>query len=556
MERRHCLLLGLVLLFQLVLGVQAAVDLDASAFGVAPVLDEEAYIGWGRRIAQGDWLGTRVFGMEPLYPYTLAVVFSVTGGSLLAVRLLQVALGVLATVLTFLVARRMFGAPAGIAAAAVLALYGPLYLFTAEVEKATFTLCVAALFIWVVARAREAKSLTLWGAAGATYGALMLLRGNFVPLLAALLVWVGWRSRSWKLPAAVLAGVVVVLAPVAIRNRVVGGEWVLTTASGGLNFFIGNGPGATGTNRPLEFARLTPLHEIADFEAEASRRVGRKLTPSESSRFWLGEGLRALAADPANAVKLWATKALLAVNAHEVPDNYSFRCARDEIMPSLYLGIVDFGMLVSLALVGVLLARDRSTRWLPFFVLAFATTLVVFFVLARYRVPLLPALAVLAGYGVAQLGAALKRRDWKGLKVAAPALVVALVVTHAPLAQASYGPAHQAHCHDLIGTSWLEAGQFEAAEQHLRQAVTLAPEDAEARYNLGVALQSMGKFDEAEQSYRDAIARRPKHDQAHYNLALLLVRKGQTQEARAHLEIAAQGFIGEKASEALRQLPP
>lgn len=558
LSRQHRILLGLVLAFQLVLSVQAVLEMHAGPFGAAPVLDEESYVNWGRRIAAGDWLGSRVFGQEPLYPYTLGITFALTGGSLLAVRFLQVAAGLLTTLLVFLLARRISTPAAGIAAALVLALFGPLYLHVAELEKATLTLCGSALFLYLVARSRETGRLATWLCAGLAYGALMLLRGNFVPLLLPLLVWValrtGVKTPSLKAAAAVLAGVVVVLSPVAVRNRVVGGEWVLTTASGGLNFFIGNGPGASGTNRPLEFVRATPDHEIADFEAEASRRAGRQLTPSESSRFWLAEGLRALAADPLRAVKLWATKALLAVNAYEVPDNYSFDCARSELMPTLWLGFLDFGVLVSLALLGALLARDRTKRWLPLFALAFAATLVVFFVLGRYRVPLLPALAALGGIGVVELASRWRKRELKDARWGLAALLVGLALTHVSLPQASWSPAQQAHCHDLIGTTWTEQGRLDEAEHHLTQAASLAPGDAGVRYNLGVALQLAGRLSDAEREYRAAIERRPSHDQAHLNLALLLIQRGETQQARQHLEVASRGFVAEKAKEILRQL--
>ncbi len=552
-SRRDRVLLALILGLQLVLSAQAIFDMQASAFGAAPVLDEESYVTWARQIAAGDWLGSRTFGQDPLYPYTLAVTFLVTGGSLASARVLQALFALLTTLLTWALAKRLFGPRAALAAAALLALYGPLYLSVAELEKASLTMLVSALFLWLVARALERPRARAWLAVGAAYGAAMLLRGNFVPLLFPLAGWIMWRG-GWRAGAVALCGVAVVLAPVTLRNRAVGGEWVVTTASGGMNFFIGNGPGASGTNRALPFIRRTPQFEITDFEAEAGRRLGRPVTPAESSRFWFREGLRELAERPGWAVKLWATKALLAVNAEEVPDNYSFRCARDELMPSLWVGFIDFGVLVGLAIAGCALLSDRRARWLAVFAAGFASTLVIFFVLARYRVPLLPALAALAGHGLSELFVRMRAGTWRQARWALLGLALALPLTHVTLTQAEYSAPQRAHCHDLIGVSWLEQGRLDEAERQLRRAVELAPGDAELRYNLAVALQAQGRRDEAEQAYRATVERMPEHGQARINLALLLVQRGELTEARAHLEAATHGFMAQKAKALLEQL--
>jgi len=55
-------------------------------------------------------------------------------------------------------------------------------------------------------------------------------------------------SRKTLLRAAMLvAGLLVALGPVAVRNRVVSGEWILVSSHGGLNFYIGNNADADGT---------------------------------------------------------------------------------------------------------------------------------------------------------------------------------------------------------------------------------------------------------------------------------------------------------------------
>src|SRR5688500_2091678 len=55
-------------------------------------------------------------------------------------------------------------------------------------------------------------------------------------------------SGSLKLRPAILlvAGVLIGIAPVAVRNVVVADQWSLVSSHGGLNFYMGNSETATG----------------------------------------------------------------------------------------------------------------------------------------------------------------------------------------------------------------------------------------------------------------------------------------------------------------------
>jgi hypothetical protein len=85
-----------------------------------------------------------------------------------------------------------------------------------------------------------------------------------------------------------LLGFVLALAPATLINALVSHptEWILTTWQAGANFYIGNGPEATGAYAAPEFVEANPAREADDFAAEARRRAGRPLTPAAVSRFW------------------------------------------------------------------------------------------------------------------------------------------------------------------------------------------------------------------------------------------------------------------------------
>jgi hypothetical protein len=117
--------------------------------------------------------------------------------------------------------------------------------------------------------------------------------------------------------AAFTAGVALVLAPVALRNRHVGGEMVLTTAQLGPNFYIGNRTGASGLYEPLRPLRGDPMHEREDAIALAAEALGHAPTPAEVSDYWLGRTLTEIARAPLSWLRLMSWKWLLMERARD-----------------------------------------------------------------------------------------------------------------------------------------------------------------------------------------------------------------------------------------------
>ena len=71
-----------------------------------------------------------------------------------------------------------------------------------------------------------------------------------------------------------MAGLAVVLLPVAARNYSVGGGLYLTTSQFGSNLYIGNNPTADGTYASIRFGRGAPEFERIDATEVAEEAVG------------------------------------------------------------------------------------------------------------------------------------------------------------------------------------------------------------------------------------------------------------------------------------------
>src|SRR5262249_9346541 len=154
-------------------------------------------------------------------------------------------------------------------------------------------------------------------------------------------------------------GFVLAVAPATLVNALVSrpAELILTTWQGGANFYIGNGPEATGTYAAPAFVEANPAREADDFAAEAERRVGRRLGYSGVSRFWLAEGLRHWREAPLGSLRLLAYKAGLLAHDFEIPDNQDFEVVRLVAAPRLSWGFLSFGTVLPLAALALGLGR-------------------------------------------------------------------------------------------------------------------------------------------------------------------------------------------------------
>jgi tetratricopeptide (TPR) repeat protein len=82
-----------------------------------------------------------------------------------------------------------------------------------------------------------------------------------------------------------------------------------------------------------------------------------------------------------------------------------------------------------------------------------------------------------------------------------------------------------------LGAALQAGGQLPAAVAAYRRALALKPGFDQAHYNLGSALHELGQFDAAAASYREALARKPDFAEAHNNLGVTLQASGQPDAA-------------------------
>ena len=526
----------LIFLVALALRLFHIYQLKSTPFFDVLLGDANGYDKWAQRLAAGDWIGSDVFYQAPLYPYFLGLVYAIVGRDLLLVRIIQALIGSAACVLLGAAASKLVSKRVGLIAGLMLAVWAPAIFFDSLLQKSVLDMFFMCLSLWLIsAISNQQSAISAPAALGAALAALSLTRENGLLLVGVVAVWLWFRGKRAVLLFAV--GLALVFAPVVARNYSVDGGFYLTTSQFGSNFYIGNNPNADGTYASIRFGRGAPEFERLDAKEVAEETVGRTLAPSEVSSFWTGRALGYITSQPWSWVKLTGRKILLLVNRTEMLDTEAQESYQEfSIVLRVLAWVTHFGVLVPLAVAGMIIAwPDRRRLWIIYALAsAYAISVVMFFVFARYRYPLVPFLIVFAAAAFdSRLRERLAARFARG--GATTWLAVFSVISAAIFSNVSVLSATlmQSITENNLGTALLERGRYDEAIAHNERSIALRPDYAPGYNNLGAALRAAGRLDEAVVRYRQALEIKPDFASASYNLANALLEQGNSADSAA-----------------------
>ncbi len=518
-------------------------QLRASPFLEVMLGDSATYDAWARTLAAGDWMGDEVFFQAPLYPYFLGTLYATVGDAPLLVRGVQCALSALACALVAQAGALLFSRGAGIAAGLVLASYAPSIFLDALLQKSFLDLLFVSLALWLAARLLRAPGWGLALALGLAIGGLALARENALILAGVLGVWLlafpGLEARRrLGLASLFVAGIVAVLAPIAARNWWIGGELHLTTSQFGANLYIGNHRGAPGGYAPLVPGHGVQ-HERRDIQELAEQALGRELTAGEVSDYWTGRVVEYVRSEPGDFARLMGRKLALLVSTVELvdtEDQYATAEYSDVLRLTGHWG--HFGVLLPLAVIGVFVTwpRRRELWWLHAAIAAYASTLLIFYVVTRYRYPLVPFLALFAGAGVA--GAATWAATRPRRELALGLGLASLLALLSNGLSAMPKDRMRAVTHANLGSYFREHGQLDRAARHYERARALDPALEDVTHQLASAWADQGRGEEAIALYERALTTQPDDVRLHRGLARVLRATGSPERARDHLRRA------------------
>jgi len=418
------------------------------------ILDSLDYDRWAKALVWGGELPATKF-MAPLYPWFLSVIYRVSGPDPTAVRSVQALLGVFTVAFITVYTRRLFrSSAAGIAAGLIAAFYLPSIFYEGVIMPTTLILFLNAFFLFLMVPQSRPPGLARLLAAGFVLGlsvmakpvALLLLPFGILHLLLTKNFSshrkhevternrpLGGR-RFLRHSAALLIGLVFAITPLTIRNSRTTGTFMPVTAGGGISLYIGNNPRANGFYS-VPFYRDMPLGATPEVQLErmkllAESETKREMSPREISGFWTGKALEYIRANPRKTASLDLRKFMYFFNRYERANVESISFHR-QFGGVLALPLPGYWFVVSFALVGIFLTGKMWDRLLLLYggILTYLASAVVFYVLSRYRMPVVVFMIPFAGAAVMLLLKMVRDRKLFDIVIFTLALLLAFYAT-------------------------------------------------------------------------------------------------------------------------------
>ena len=405
---------------------------DPIARDFAKGTDMEVFDGIAREVLRGNWLAGSAAD-SPLYPCAfLPALYAITGGSVHVSAMAQGAFGALLVPIVILLARRLYGWPTGILAGLIVALYAPLVIYdTTALGEVLLNVLSAASILALILASENATLLRCTGA-GLLIGLAAAAKPTTIPFAGLGVLWLAWtlrprrRTMARAVATTILAAAVAVV-PFMVRTKHLEGRFFAVRGNSGIIFLMGNHPDATG-------GFGYPGGEFGDRYRRAIE--GKSLADRDAVAYRMAFGF--IAQQPGRALLLTFRKLGQFFSAQEPGNNLSPK-RQTQVSFLRWPCFFGYGLVLPLACVGIAVGGARPRDWLllAMYFAAHTAVIVAFVVLSRYRLIVVPALAVLAARALAYMGGQLRRRAWAELGVmTAVAVCLGAVVSREQLTRA------------------------------------------------------------------------------------------------------------------------
>jgi tetratricopeptide (TPR) repeat protein len=326
--------------------------------------------------------------------------------------------------------------------------------------------------------------------------------------------------------AVMLVGFAMISVPASLVFKNLTGHSGLVPPSGGINLYIGNNENYAHT------INIRPGQEWAKLVAEPIK-AGRDPNPWAGDPFFRDRALAFARNHPGRAIGLLFEKSLTLLSSREIPRNLDIYLHR-EWSPVLSLLTwraggwgYPFGLLFPLAMVGVFFARSREADLVELFAAGLGVFTVVVIVSARYKVLLIPLLAVLAALGILEIARFIKDQDHRRLVFTSVLMVACVVISTIPGPFAPEKVDLRAEYYFGIGHDLYDQEEWAGAADYMAKSIALDPDVHRSRQVMGIASAKLHRDDDAVLHFREAVRLRPGHRATEANLATALRERAQ-----------------------------
>ncbi len=504
----------------------------------APIVDSKVYDETARAFVKGQGMGSNFFWQPFFYQFFLSVVYFFRDCSIVYAKVIQVMLGALTCALTYRLGEKIFGRQIGIIAGLITAFYGPMFFYESELLATGWAAFWAVVIVLLFLEVKEKDKSWHWFFLGLCGALGIITRPEFFLFFLVGCIWLWLRvPRELSLVprfGAVFAGIALVIVPVGIAATCATGRFSIMSSSGGLNLYIGNNPNY------CETLTIRPGEEWNRMLIKLPSQHGMDKSVWDEDKFFKQQVIEYVKSQPFDFAKGLGRKTLELVCSREIPRNLNiYMFGRWSRLLRLLTWKTDgfgfpFGLIFPAAVLGVIFNWRRIPAPVILFVILYSLSIILVFVAGRYRVPMVPILAILAAAGLVSVVniVRLKRRR--------EVIIIAAVVVGTVLLSTLPGPFceeqvdFEPEFFQFVGHGLIKRGLNDKAMECLSEALRLKPDYNETYFYMGEALRGQGKVDEAIECYRKAL--QLKQDESieyitHNNLGATFAEQGKMDEA-------------------------
>jgi tetratricopeptide (TPR) repeat protein len=490
-----------VALLALVHGLLYLLYFRSQALGQVPVLDGREMLTLSLAFADGSGFG-EPFYRAPLYPLVLSGMLRLglpTDLLMAVAQTLNVVCHAISVWLVFRIARLVWPSnQAALLSGLLYALYPVAVFFAGEPLDAAFAimLMLVSVKLWL----QGLRSISDRQAMGLYLAAAGFAMLAFSARPQMLTVGLGMAVASPLLGATrrrvgiiFSLGLLLGLLLFAGANRVLNGEFVGLPTQGGYNLWAANGPQANGFyfKHQLPAWAIDPQENPARYESRYLYLQSQGLASDfavderEVSAYWSKRTIQHVLAHPGQWATLAGRKLAALLHDHEQYNNKTY-VFHQQASPVLQFNPLSWVWIATLALVGWAVGGlRRDTAALSVVVICYVGGVLLSYASARFRLPLVPVMCVLAG-GVVMIRSEVVAR-LKRLAVPVLASTAVLIV----FANWSFD---WANSEATIAEDWMlqasaqyRLGRTEASLASVDQAVALNPDQLKA-WSLGCSI--------------------------------------------------------------------
>jgi 4-amino-4-deoxy-L-arabinose transferase-like glycosyltransferase len=340
-----------------------------------------------------EWYNGPVFHQEPMYAYTLALFYKTLGNGPYWMMALQCLLGVLTGLMLWQIARRYFDETTAFLTGLLYLFSGVVLFFDVVILRTAWLVFFAVLTIWTAGRALDSRSSRDFLIAGASIGFAWLMQSTFTLYLFGFLGIYFLAERKQPLVFLKNAGLTtaafaVMLLPVVYRNAQVGAPLTSVSSVGAVTFLAANvfGTQTTGSWYP-------EASKCAEIMGQTGGKFGPVIKAALGTFPSAGEYFN-----------LWWQKLEDATWGMEATSNENFYFYK-QLVPILKIAFVNFYWIFPLGLAGLVFAVwNRKKPYLFYLTILMQFAILTgFYVVGRFRTPLVVVLTPFAAYAMVEL---------------------------------------------------------------------------------------------------------------------------------------------------------